>query len=310
MTRHSPSVEGSQTPRTGEPAERGAGLVELVTPGIAVGLCPKPGSRSRVVAFVVARAERTAVIDTGVVEQVSGPLTACLNLLDASPADISELCSTHGHADHAGASPDLAALTGARIAFSARDRNIAGYDPGRCLVDDDVVDIGGLVFRVVATPGHTPGSISFFEPNLRLLIAGDAVQGYGFPGRPPVYFSSGREYRRSLSRLMKLDPEIVVTGHPTTTSHGASCVHRGEAVRELLAESVRSSELIREAVVSVGVRGEDDFAARRAEILDRIAAGRRATAAGPDGEPDADTAATIRAEMSDLVAYRHYGRPR
>jgi len=43
------------------------------------------------------------------------------------------------------------------------------------LTEGDVLDIGGLQFTVLETPGHTLGSIALFEPNKRWLFTGDTV---------------------------------------------------------------------------------------------------------------------------------------
>ena len=43
----------------------------------------------------------------------------------------------------------------------------------RFLVDDEIIDLGGLSVQVIATPGHTPGHLSFFFPEEELLFLGD-----------------------------------------------------------------------------------------------------------------------------------------
>lgn len=75
-------------------------------------------------------------------------------------------------------------------------------------------------FRVIHTPGHTPGHIAFFRPSDRLAIVGDLLRNFNFwTGRPrleepPAYFSVDAALnRRSIRKLAALEPEVVCFGH-------------------------------------------------------------------------------------------------
>src|SRR5262245_23711394 len=65
---------------------------------------------------------------------------------------------THVHADHVTAGRILKEATGAQTAV-AKDCNAQSYD--RYLKDGDVILFGREEIVVIATPGHTPGSVSF-----------------------------------------------------------------------------------------------------------------------------------------------------
>src|SRR5207244_5439609 len=65
---------------------------------------------------------------------------------------------THAHADHVTAAPALKKATGAQTAV-CRDCNAQGYD--RLLGDGDVILFGHEEILTIATPGHTPGSVSY-----------------------------------------------------------------------------------------------------------------------------------------------------
>jgi glyoxylase-like metal-dependent hydrolase (beta-lactamase superfamily II) len=75
-------------------------------------------------------------------------------------------------------------------------------------------------FRVVHTPGHTPGHVVYFRDRDRLLIAGDVVRNRvsrfepgGFK-QPPSFFSvDPAENRRSLRTLIELRPSLMCFGH-------------------------------------------------------------------------------------------------
>lgn len=78
----------------------------------------------------------------------------------------------------------------------------------------------------IETPGHSPGHVSFWRESDRTLVVGDAFvttrqeSAYAAVSQapemhgPPAYFTvDWQEARRSVARLAKLEPELVVTGH-------------------------------------------------------------------------------------------------
>ena len=75
-------------------------------------------------------------------------------------------------------------------------------------------------FRVVHTPGHTPGHCLFFRDHDRVAIAGDVLANIHFlsgrPGlrQPPRYFSVDPvQNRQSIQILAALHPRVVCFGH-------------------------------------------------------------------------------------------------
>ena len=105
------------------------------------------------------------------------------------------LVNTHWHADHVGANGLLQTI-GAGIAASAPDlQAVARRDPGYCqaeyldqpvspytidepLHDGQILRLGDADWEVLRTPGHTPGHLSLWQPEERLLVAGDALSDY------------------------------------------------------------------------------------------------------------------------------------
>jgi glyoxylase-like metal-dependent hydrolase (beta-lactamase superfamily II) len=90
------------------------------------------------------------------------------------------------------------------------------YPVTRVLRDGD--EVAG--FQVIHTPGHTPGHVLYFRAADRLAIAGDLLANIhlltGEPGlrEPPSFFSWSRAInRRSIQRLVQLQPEVVCFGH-------------------------------------------------------------------------------------------------
>jgi glyoxylase-like metal-dependent hydrolase (beta-lactamase superfamily II) len=105
----------------------------------------------------------------------------------------------HFLADDALSRPTPAGLD--RDSFS-----IPGTELERTVDEGDVVDLGGRQFAILHTPGHSAGSISFFEEATGILIAGDIVyEGPLFAHHPDA---SAVDYRESLRKLNELAPKI------------------------------------------------------------------------------------------------------
>lgn len=105
---------------------------------------------------------------------------------------------THGHPDHS----DGAKALGARLGTSVRALDPAFRLGAEGLGEGDVVAADGLEVRVVATPGHTEDSLSFFVPGEGLLT-GDTILGRG---TTVIAWPDGRlaDYLASLQRLRAL----------------------------------------------------------------------------------------------------------
>lgn len=105
-----------------------------------------------------------------------------LNILVAQAETIALILLTHRHNDHADGAMRLAQLSGAPVR-ALDPRFCHGGEP---LVDGEVIDLDGLTpqLQVVATPGHTADSTSFFvysgevgQSNLEGIITGDTIAG-------------------------------------------------------------------------------------------------------------------------------------
>ncbi|MBO5837627.1 MAG: MBL fold metallo-hydrolase [Oscillospiraceae bacterium] len=100
--------------------------------------------------------------------------------LGFSPYDIKYILHTHGHIDHFGATRALVELTGAKTFLGRPDRDYANgtadlsyarelgmefketFEPDVLLEDGDTICLGNTEITCVATPGHTPGAMSYF----------------------------------------------------------------------------------------------------------------------------------------------------
>lgn len=148
---------------------------------------------------------------------------------------------THHHEDHTAALKELKDLTGAPVYASRIDTPIIENQPNKTgyiyaescpvdhqLNDKDVVKIGSMRWKVIHTPGHTPGSICFFlasedgtyieRPNV--LVSGDTLFCASI-GRTDFPGGNMGQMRASLKRLSKLpDDTLVLPGHESLTTIG------------------------------------------------------------------------------------------
>ncbi|MFB3926483.1 MAG: MBL fold metallo-hydrolase [Syntrophales bacterium] len=83
------------------------------------------------------------------------------------------------------------------------------------LDDGDEFSLGGdLIFRAIATPGHTRDSITFYIPRLKAIIPGEAVGVYDLNyAISPEFLSSYNDYMASLDKLAGLDIELIMMSH-------------------------------------------------------------------------------------------------
>ena len=128
---------------------------------------------------IVDTGEELIMLDTGYQQSLYMVLDNIYRV-GLDPHDIKYILLTHGHIDHMGAAKALRELTGAKIALGKEDRDYANgtldlsyakeldmefsetFEPDILLSDGDVIELYDTRIRAVATPGHTPGAMSYF----------------------------------------------------------------------------------------------------------------------------------------------------
>lgn len=159
-----------------------------------------------------------------------------LQAIDDRP--VKDIVITHRHHDHVGAAHALREATGAPVIASAIDAPaIAGevsLDAGtpfeHCPVDvrvedRQVIELAGVPWSVMITPGHTEGSMCLFykgetEEDRSILIAGDTLF-CGAHGRTDFVGGDPAAMCDSLARLAQLpDETVVLPGHNDLTTIG------------------------------------------------------------------------------------------
>jgi len=221
-------------------------------------------------------APRRTLVDTGTASVPQASLLPALTEMGWDLADLRVIINTHLHIDHAGGNAEMQEVSGAGIhihkadaAFTERDRYVEKYCRDalrlmgedaqipqseafqrqllgrewgieRMLEDGDEVDLGGDVrLHVLHTPGHTPGSASFYWESEKLLFSGDAVGGRGSRANGlPLYFAAA-DYADSLRRLLDLDIATLAQAHRYRWSAPTQeAVRTGPEVRQTLEESL------------------------------------------------------------------------
>lgn len=90
------------------------------------------------------------------------------------------------------------------------------------LSESEMLSIGSFSFRILYTPGHSKGSICLYEPNKKILIAGDVVFPNGSFGRYDFPGCSLSDLKKSIAKLAELDVEYLCAGHMTPVQRNAN----------------------------------------------------------------------------------------
>lgn len=175
------------------------------------------------------RTRQAAVIDPG--DETDKILTALAN----EKLTLKHILNTHGHFDHVGGNRRLKDATGADLLIHADDAAMLDHlstsaaafglsaqnspPPDRTLAEGDSVNFGDITLKVLHTPGHTPGGISFYTDGC--VFVGDALF-YGSIGRTDF---PGGDYDTLIAsirtKLFALDDDTTVyTGHGPATTIG------------------------------------------------------------------------------------------
>jgi glyoxylase-like metal-dependent hydrolase (beta-lactamase superfamily II) len=136
---------------------------------------------------------------------------------------------THAHNDHVNAAADVADRSGAPILLHPDDEVLWKMTyphrrPDGELADGGLLDVAGVRLLVMHTPGHAPGAVCLYAPNLGALFSGDTLFADG-PGATGRSFSDFGTIIASIrDRLLTLPGYTTV--HP---GHGASTTILAEA---------------------------------------------------------------------------------
>ncbi|MDI1355483.1 MAG: MBL fold metallo-hydrolase [bacterium] len=151
--------------------------------------------------------------------------------------NLKRLLLTHGHVDHVmgnrfiynsyGLLPEVHKDDLFFVERMAQSASMYGVSceqsplPEKYLEDGQKISLGNYLFECIHTPGHSPGSISFYCPESKLLIGGDVLFN-GSIGRSDLPMGNHETLIHSIKeRLMVLGGDIkVYSGHGPATTTG------------------------------------------------------------------------------------------
>ena len=172
-------------------------------------------------------------------EEAADLIAANIRRLGYRVEDIRFMLHSHEHPDHVGGIAKLQRLSGATLISSVPAKKVlesgtlSADDPqsgtlrpfppasvGRTIVDGQEVRLGNLMLTAMATPGHTPGALSWRWVSCdggvcRTIVYADSLSPVSSPNyrfsEHPQYLAA---YRASIAKIAASPCEILVTPHP------------------------------------------------------------------------------------------------
>jgi glyoxylase-like metal-dependent hydrolase (beta-lactamase superfamily II) len=206
-----------------------------------------------------------ALVDTGMPGDEKFILAGIAEI-GRSPGELRHILITHAHMDHMGSVAAMKKASGARVVASVREvdyiegvkktwtmgREGAGgklfkavlflmenvflrYEPAgvdiTCAGGELLDCFGGI--RVIAAPGHSPGSLSYYVPSGKILFTGDALSGVPALKLPPRPGCADYDAAlKTVNKLAELDFDRCLFGH------GEPLLHKASQAVQRLASSV------------------------------------------------------------------------
>jgi len=157
-----------------------------------------------------------------------------IELIKENGLSINAIICTHSHFDHIGAIGDIKRATGGKILIHKDDIELYegvkdqaalwGYEvddipgPDGFINEGDEVRTGRLTFKILHTPGHSPGGICLYGEGV--VFTGDTLF-QGSVGRTDFYGGDMEKLKESFSRLLDLPENTkVFSGHGAETTIG------------------------------------------------------------------------------------------
>jgi len=190
-------------------------------------------------AYILSNSDKEAVIfDPG------GDGRQLISILERQQLKPQAILLTHAHFDHIGAVDDIRDKWSIPVYVHEKEREWLGnpnlngsslFITGNGIVAKDAdyhikkegqFEVGTFTFSIFHTPGHSPGSISYYVKDLEVIFSGDALFA-GSIGRTDLPGGNHDQLLASIhNKLLTLPEEtIVLSGHGPETTIGAEMDH-------------------------------------------------------------------------------------
>jgi glyoxylase-like metal-dependent hydrolase (beta-lactamase superfamily II) len=211
-------------------------------------------------AYLWRDADSLTLIDTGCAGS-GADIADAIGELGLRRGDLDRVVLTHFHEDHAGSAAEVGGWDQVTVMAHRREApiirgEVSGPPPNftdwerelhrnigadklppapparvdRELQDGDLLEFGGGA-RVIATPGHTDGSIAIYLPQASVLFTGDTVAHVDGQVMLGVFNLDRAQTADSFRILAGLETDLACVGHGDPITHNASAALRGTAAQ-------------------------------------------------------------------------------
>lgn len=175
---------------------------------------------------------RAVVFDPG------GDVPTIVDAIRKVGVTVEQIWLTHGHIDHVGGAAELRDLLNVPIVGPHIDdkflldhvvesgasfgmTGVRNFAPDRWLNEGDKVALGEMTFEILHCPGHSPGSVAFFNRDMRFAHVGDVLFN-GSVGRTDLPGGSHATLIRSITdKLLPLGDDVqFICGHGPGSTFG------------------------------------------------------------------------------------------
>jgi len=200
--------------------------------------------------YLIRGKEGSLMVDTGY-QETSGQVLEMIRF-----REVKRILLTHSHPDHSDAAGILAARTGAELLVHRLEAQMIkewfGGTKVISLEDGEPAGIDGAEIKAVHTPGHSPGHLSFYLEEERVLFSGDLVVGESTSWVGPPDGDIGK-YLDSLQRLRGMKISRIFPGHGPEIGQPREKIdalirHRNMRERQILSHLRRGISSVREMV--------------------------------------------------------------
>ncbi|MDR2904194.1 MAG: MBL fold metallo-hydrolase [Clostridiales bacterium] len=167
-----------------------------------------------------------------------------LAVLEQNKLTLKAILLTHSHFDHISAVATVSAQTGAPVYAGANELPLLAIEaatgrktnvsPETAFANGDFFDCAGCRLKVLFTPGHTAGSVCYYDEAAGIIFTGDTLF-YLCVGRVDLPTGSWQQMLASFKDVLYTLPKetVVYPGHDQKTTIGFEMTHNQDLRAEL-----------------------------------------------------------------------------